>query len=70
MANNIGAKIKSIRKRKHLTQTDLAEALGYKDKSMIAHIENGDSDMPYDKMLLFVKKYNIDANLLFLDENS
>ena len=68
MANNIGEKIKSLRKRKHLTQTDLAEALGYKDKSMIAHIENGDSDMPYDKMLLFVKKYNIDANLLFLDE--
>ncbi|MBO4855820.1 MAG: helix-turn-helix domain-containing protein, partial [Bacilli bacterium] len=68
MANNIGEKIKSLRKRKHLTQSDLAELLGYKDKSMIAHIENGDSDMPYDKMLLFIKKLNIDANLLFFEE--
>ena len=68
MANNIGAKIKSIRKRKHLTQTELAEALGYKDKSMIAHIENGDSDMTYEKMLLFVKKFNVDANELFAEE--
>ena len=65
MANSIGEKIRDIRKRKHLTQSKLAELLGYKDKSMIAHIENGDSDMPYDKMLLFIKKLNIDANELF-----
>ena len=67
MANSIGEKIRDIRKRKHLTQSELAELLGYKDKSMIAHIENGDSDMPYDKMLLFIKKLNIDANELFTD---
>ena len=61
----IGDKIKDIRKRKHLTQTDLAEALGYKDKSMIAHIENGDSEMAYEKILLFIKKFDVDANELF-----
>lgn len=68
MAQTIGEKIKNIRKRKHLTQSDLAEALGYKDKSMIAHIENGDSDMPYEKMLLFVQKFEVDANELFFEE--
>ncbi len=67
---NIGDKLKEIRKRKHLTQTELAEALGYKDKSMIAHIENGDSDMTYEKILLFIKKFDVDANELFEETTS
>lgn len=37
----IGIRIKNLRERKDLTQEQLAEKLGYKSKSSIAHIEKG-----------------------------
>ena len=61
----IGPKIKRFRKSQNLTQKELAEALGYSDKSMITHIEKGDSDMTYEKILLFLRKFALDANELF-----
>ena len=66
MANEtIGRKLKRIRKLKGLTQEQLAEALGYSDKSVISHIEKGDADMTYEKMLLLLRTLALDANLLF-----
>ena len=66
MANEIiGPKIKKIRKYKGITQEELAESLGYSGKSVIAHIEKGDADMTYEKMLLLLRTYMIDANALF-----
>ena len=61
----IGTKIKELRKEKKLTQTDLANALGYYDKSVISHIEKGDADMTYEKILLLIRTYMLDANRLF-----
>lgn len=61
----IGPKIKRFRKSQNLTQKELAEALGYSDKSMITHIEKGDSDMTYEKILIFLRKFALDANELF-----
>ena len=61
----IGSKIKELRKRKNLTQTDLAQSLGYSDKSVISHIEKGDADMTYEKILLLLRTYALDANELF-----
>lgn len=61
----IGPKIKKFRKEKAMTQQELADALGYSDKSMITHIEKGDSDMTYEKILLFLRTYMLDANELF-----
>ena len=61
----IGPKIKQLSKSKSLTQKELADALGYSDKSMITHIEKGDSDMTYEKILLLLKTYCLDANELF-----
>lgn len=61
----IGPKIKKIRKAHNLSQKDLADALGYSDKSMITHIEKGDSDMTYEKMLLLLREYMLSANELF-----
>ena len=61
----IGPKIKRFRKAHSLTQSQLAKELGYYDKSVISHIEKGDSDMAYDKILLLIKKYGVDANDLF-----
>ena len=66
MANEIiGPKIKKIRKYKGITQEELAESLGYSGKSVIAHIEKGYADMTYEKMLLLLRTYMIDANALF-----
>lgn len=66
MANNtIGPKIKQLRKEKGLTQEQLAEALGYSGKSVISHIEKGDADMTYEKILFLLRKFELDANSLF-----
>ena len=61
-----GKKIKEIRKKNKLTQLEFAKIFGYKDKSMIAHIENGDSEMSNDKIALLIEKFNVDANELFV----
>ena len=61
----IGSKIKELRKQRNLTQTDLAEALGYSDKSVISHIEKGDADMTYEKIMLLLRRFAVDANDLF-----
>lgn len=62
---NIGPKIKKLRKERKLTQDELAESLGYSGKSVISHIEKGDADMTYDKILLLLRTYMLDANELF-----
>ncbi len=61
----IGPKIKKLRKRKNLTQEELAKSLGYSGKSVISHIEKGDADMTYEKILLLLRKFALDANDLF-----
>lgn len=47
--------IKSRRNELNMTQTDLAEKLGYADKSMIAKIEKGSVDLPQSKILAFAE---------------
>ena len=61
----IGTKLKRFRKTRKLTQDQLAKSLGYSGKSVISHIEKGDADMTYEKILLLIKKYMLDANELF-----
>ena len=41
----IGDRVKALRLKKGLTQEELAEKLGYRSKSSVAHIENG-RDIP------------------------
>lgn len=64
-SETIGPKIKQFRKDHNLTQEQLAEALGYSGKSVISHIEKGDADITYEKMVLFLKKFNVNPNELF-----
>ena len=61
----IGPKIKQFRKKRKLTQEELAKSLGYAGKSVISHIEKGDADMTYEKILLLLRTYMLDANELF-----
>ena len=60
-----GEKIKEIRLKYNYTQQEFAEILGYTSKSMIAHIENGDSEMSNGKISLLIERFEVDANLLF-----
>ena len=61
----IGKRIKAFRKERGLTQAQLAKDLGYSHKSVITHIEKGESEMSYEKMLLLLRTYSADANELF-----
>lgn len=61
----IGPKIKTFRKKRGITQAELAKSLGYSHKSVITHIEKGESEMSYEKMLLLLREYSLDANELF-----
>ena len=65
MSTFFGNKVREIRKRIGLTQQEFATQLGYSDKSMIAHIENGDNEMSIDKITLLLNTFNINANELF-----
>ena len=62
MSRAFGARIKTLRSSRGLTQQELATALGYADKSMIAHIENGDNEMTLDKVALLARALGVDAN--------
>ena len=61
----IGSRIKAFRKGRGITQAELAKSLGYSHKSVITHIEKGESEMSYEKMLLLLRSYGADANELF-----
>lgn len=47
--------IKSRRLTLNMTQSELAELMGYADKSMIAKIEKGTVDLPQSKITAFAK---------------
>ena len=70
MSVYFGKKIKEIRKKNNLTQLEFALIFGYKDKSMIAHIEKGETEMSNDKIALLIKRFNVDANELFIEKKN
>lgn len=50
--------IKTKRKELHMTQSELAEKMGYADKSMISRIEKGEIDLQQSKIIAFAKVLN------------
>ena len=52
---DIGKRIKNRRKELGITQEELAQKLGYKNKSTIAKIENGTNDIVQSKVVEFAK---------------
>lgn len=64
----MGIKIKGLRENKQLSQTQLAEIVGYKDKTAIAKVEAGKVDLPQSKILAISKALDVTpADLLDVD---
>lgn len=54
-SETIYEKIREKRKNLGITQSELAEKMGYADKSMIAKIEKGIIDLPQSKIIAFAE---------------
>lgn len=63
----MGLRIKKLREELKMSQTALAEKVGYKDKTAIAKIEAGKVDLPQSKISAFVKALNTTTSYLFGD---
>lgn len=67
---DIGKRIREKREHIGMTQEELADKLGYKNKSSIAKIENGTNDIVQSKVLEFAKVLNTSvAYLMGWDNN-
>ena len=51
--------IKRLRKQLNMSQQELAEAVGYKGKSMIAQVENGKVDLPASMISKFAEVFHV-----------
>ena len=60
MAKELGKKIRAIRLKRNLSQSDMADILGYSGKGMISRLENDSADMSYDKLMLLLSKFSED----------
>ena len=69
MVDNLYSNIKAIRKQKGISQTKLAELVGYTHKSMISKIESGKIDLSRDKIIEFANALDVPVSeLLGFDE--
>lgn len=60
----IGAQIKARRQQLGLTLEQLAQKMGYKDKSSISKIENGKADIPQEKVEHFARVLDTSVSYL------
>lgn len=60
MAKELGKKIRSIRLKRNLSQSEMADILGYSGKGMISRLENDSADMSYDKLMLLLSRFGED----------
>lgn len=67
---SMGLRIKSLREYKKMSQSQLAEKVGYKDKTAIAKVEAGKVDLPQSKISSFAKALDTTTSYLFSDEGS
>lgn len=59
--------IKRLRLENQWSQGELAKRAGYKDRSAIAHIEDGRIDLPQSKIKLFADIFGVTPSYLFGD---
>lgn len=60
----IGERIKARREELNMTQTELAEKVGYTSKSTIARIETGSNQLKQKKIMQFAKALNTTPSYL------
>ena len=65
---NIRENIKRFRQKAGMTQAELAAKVGYADKSMIAKIESGKTEPPFDKLKKFAEVFQISFFDLYFSE--
>lgn len=65
---SMGLQIKGLRESKKMSQSELAEKVGYKDKTAIAKVEAGKVDLPQSKISSFAKALDTTTSYLFSDE--
>lgn len=65
----LGSKIKYYRKMRGLTQRELSAAVGYRDHSMIAQIEKGNSDISRERFIKIADALNVGVDVLLFDAN-
>lgn len=63
--NKLGEKIKEIRLKEGLSQEAFAKELGYNSRSTINKIEKGINEISYEKLMLLIKKYELELDELF-----
>ena len=59
--------IRSLRIENGWSQGELAKRTGYKDRSAIAHIEDGKIDLPQSKIRVFADVFGVSPSQLFGD---
>ena len=65
---SMGLRIKGLRESKKMSQSELSEKVGYKDKTAIAKVEAGKVDLPQSKITSFAKALDTTTSYLFSDE--
>lgn len=60
-------RIRELRKERGWSQADLAEKVGYADKSMISRIENGKIDLKLPQLEEFAKVFGVPSSELVGD---
>ena len=55
----IGTRIKALREERKLSQDDLAQIFGFKDRQTISAIETGERRVTADELMLAVKKFKV-----------
>ena len=65
---SMGLRIKGLRESKKMSQSELAEKVGYKDKTAIAKVEAGKVDLSQSKISSFAKALDTTTSYLFSDE--
>lgn len=55
----LGDRVKQLREKQGMTQEELAQKLGKKSKSTVAHIETGNRDIPRSMVVQLAKILNV-----------
>ena len=66
----MGQRIKQLRRQKNMTQTELAEAVGYSAVSTVCHIEKGDHDLTQSKIKKFAEVLGVSPTWLITGEDT